>query len=164
MQVWLVRHAHAVDESEDRRRPLSEEGRTAAVTLARFLRRNGRLSSAAVCWHSPLARASETAGILCAEARLDALLRELDGLMPGDDPVEIADRLEEWKEGSVIIVGHEPHLGALATFLVRGKARPVQFDLKKGSVLALESTGSVHKRTGRRRWVVQWLLAPALLG
>ena len=68
------------------------------------------------------------------------LLIEAPGLLPGDDPAAVADRLENAGD-PVMIVGHEPQLSALATTLVRGKTRPVVFEFKKTAVLALERTG-----------------------
>ncbi len=163
MQLWLVRHTHAGPDADDARRTLSPEGREAAENLGRFFKRNGALAAAALCWHSPLVRARETAELVRAGAKLDLVLQETTGLAPEDNPVEIAERLETWTGGSLVLVGHEPHLSALGTLLVRSKVKPVQFELKKGAVLALESTGGVHKKTGRRRWQVRWLLAPELL-
>lgn len=168
MQAWLVRHTHALPAADDgpeadERRPLSPAGRAAAEALGEFFRRNGALADARACWHSGLARARATAELLKKAGRLRAPLQELSGLAPEDDPAEMAERLDRWAGGDVILVGHEPHLSALGTLLVRGKPDPVQFELKKGAVLALERTEAVHKRTGRRRWQVRWLLAPGLL-
>src|SRR5690606_1245610 len=87
------------------------------------------------------------------------------GLLPDDDPREVADRLHRHPDdgGDVAIVGHEPHLSALAALLVRGKARADLFVLKKCALLTLERTASVHKKTGRARWRVRWQVSPELL-
>jgi hypothetical protein len=61
------------------------------------------------------------------------------------------------------LVGHEPHLGLLASLLVRGKPRAGLFALSKAAALTLESVESTHKRSGLRRWRVRWLVAPELL-
>jgi len=168
MRLWLLRHTHAVpaeDESPaaDARRALSPEGRAAAVELGKFFRRNAAMDAATACWHSPLLRARETAALFRRAAGLAARLREVAGLAPEDDPAAVASRLDRWAGGDLILVGHEPHLGALGTRLIRGRPGPVQFELKKGAVLALERGGDKHRKTGRRRWIVRWLLAPALL-
>lgn len=162
MQLWLVRHTHAVKAEEDPRRPLSPAGRAAAEALGRLFRANGQLGGTAACWHSPLVRALETATLLGREAGLDMVMQEVDGLDPEADPTVLADRLEAWTGGNLVVVGHEPHLSALGTLLVRGKVRPVQFDLRKGAVLALENSGETHKKSGRRRWLVRWLWSPEL--
>jgi phosphohistidine phosphatase len=55
----------------------------------------------------------------------------------------------------VAVVGHEPHLSALASALIAGKSQPALVLLKKCAVLALERDG--------RRWVVRWQLSPDVL-
>jgi len=119
--------------------------------VASFLKSSGAVSSVRAVWHSPLARARETAELLIKELELDVLLIEAPGLLPTDDPASVADRLDNASD-PVMIVGHEPQLGVLATTLVRGKTRPVVFEFKKTAVVALERTGGRHKSTGRSCW------------
>lgn len=166
MRIWILRHAHALDaggpgDAADAARPLSRKGRDATRTLGRRIRQLGLLREATSCWHSPLVRAIETAGIFRKSARLRAPLKEVAGLEHGDDPAVMARRLEKLSR-PVILVGHEPHLSALATLLVAGQARPVEFELKKGALLALERVPERH-RNGRRRWIVRWQLAPEVM-
>jgi phosphohistidine phosphatase len=164
VQLYLIRHADAVTDQENPLRPLSSRGRAECSRLVKFFQQNSALR-AAQFWHSPLTRAQETARLLADGLKLDAALVETPGLLPEDDPVEIVTRLDEMNTNlSVALVGHEPHLGALATLLVRGKLRPVGFEVKKGAVLAFEPAGGVHKKSGRRRWQVLWHIHPALLG
>ncbi|MDD3178881.1 MAG: histidine phosphatase family protein [Opitutaceae bacterium] len=163
MKTWLLRHAHALPEEENPLRPLSREGRETCQRLVEFFRRNGALSTATTVWHSPLVRARETAELLRSGLLPEAMLVETGGLLSEDDPLPVADRLEQ-QEGSVVMVGHEPQLSALATLLVRGKDRPAAFELKKGAIIELEMTGGRHKKTGRRRWRVRWYFVPELLG
>jgi len=162
MKVWIVRHASAVPAVEDPVRPLSTEGRETCRRLVRFFRANGLLGGATLVWHSPLARARETATVLRDGLAPDALLVETGGLLPDDAPFPVAERLER-QEDDVVIVGHEPQLGALATLLVRGKPKPVAFALEKASVVALEPAPGRHKKTDRRRWRVCWHFSPELL-
>ena len=162
MKLFLVRHSHALPDTDDPRRPLSAPGRETTQKVAAFFLANGALASARAVWYSPLARAKETAELLVKGLGLDALLIEAPGLLPGDDPAWVADRLEQ-VDKTVMIVGHEPHLGALATLLVRGKLKPVGFDLKKTAILAMEKGGGNHKRSGRACWRVRWHFSPELL-
>lgn len=167
MRLWLLRHTHALrareeGEAADARRPLSARGRKAAKELGRFFRRTWALAPAAACWHSPLVRARETAEIFHRAAGASGPLRTVAGLAPEDDPRTIAARLDHWRGGDLVLVGHEPHLSALGTLLVNGRRSPALFELKKGAVLALERTTELH-RDGRRRWIVRWQLAPELL-
>lgn len=154
MLCYLVRHAHAVDSHPDQARPLSDRGRAQVRALAKFLDRSEAFTPDEI-WHSPLVRARETAELLAHELKLDAKLHETAGLRPEDDPAAIARKLAGAGR-SIAVVGHEPHLGALASLLVAGRVEPVVFDMKKGAVLALARGGD--------RWIVCWHVAPAYLG
>jgi phosphohistidine phosphatase len=162
MKLFLVRHGHALADEDDARRRLSPRGIKVTRSVAAFLRASGALAEVRAVWHSPLARARETAALLVRELRLDVPLVETAGLLPEDDPAAMADRVDG-VVNPVMIVGHEPYLGALATLLVRGKPGPVGFQFKKSAVLALERTGGRHKKTGRGCWQVTWHFPPELL-
>jgi len=85
-------------------------------------------------------------------------------MLPDDEPEEMARRLDAVPpEASIAVVGHEPHLGRLASLLVRGKAKPALFDLPKGTVLALHRNATTTHKTGHPRWRVRWMVTPALL-
>ena len=56
---------------------------------------------------------------------------------------------------ALAVVGHEPHMSALASFLVTGKMAPPVFMMKKCAALALEGEGA--------HWAVRWHISPALL-
>lgn len=162
MKLYLMRHSHALADKDDARRTLSPEGRETTRNVGAFFRANGALAEVHAVWHSPMLRARETAEWLVKEMGIDALRVETPGLLPEDDPAAMADRLERLDQ-TVLIVGHEPQLSALATLLVRGKVKPVGFDFKKSAVMALEKSGGRHKKSGRSRWQVCWFFAVELL-
>lgn len=151
--LYLIRHAHAVDAAEDSVRPLSKRGRAQIRVVTIFLTASGSLD-AGEFWHSPLARSRQTAAQLVKRLDLDARLLEVSGLQGEDDPAIIARRLESRKL-PLAIVGHEPHLSALASLLVSGAADPPRFVLKKCAVLALERLED--------HWMVRWQVAPEIL-
>ncbi|MBI4625399.1 MAG: histidine phosphatase family protein [Verrucomicrobia bacterium] len=152
-ELYLIRHAHAVDAAEDPERPLSERGRKQVRALVKFLRRSGALQPGEI-WHSSLARSRETALLLARGLDLGAALVSVAGLEPEDEPAAIALRLKAVRH-PLAIVGHEPHLSALASLLVAGPDGRAMFVLKKCAVLALEGAGA--------RWQVRWLVFPELL-
>lgn len=163
MHLFLVRHAHAVDAAENPLRPLSNRGRADAARIAAFLRLTPCFRPAQY-WHSPLARAAETARLLCAGIDAEALLVETEHLLPEDDPAAMAGRVAEYPEGQhIAVVGHDPHLRALAGLLVCGRTGPQRFALRKGAILALERTDRRHRKSGLPRWRVRWHLSPELL-
>ncbi|HEX2100735.1 MAG TPA: phosphohistidine phosphatase SixA [Candidatus Synoicihabitans sp.] len=163
MQLFLVRHAHAVTVEENPARPLSPRGRADAARVASFLRA-AQAGHAAQIWHSPLARAVETAQIFQATLNPDAALVETEDLLPEDDAEVLAQRLASYPSAhDLALVGHEPHLGELASLLVRGKRKPVIFALRKAAVIALERTNHFHRRSELPRWRVRWHFSPELL-
>src|SRR5258708_7076827 len=123
MEIVLIRHAHAVPMEEDASRPLSMRGRDDARHFTNFFSRNRALAGFSTAWHSPLARARETAQLVLPALASDSVLIETPGLQPEDDVEEIARRIDQLPT-NVVIVGHEPHLSALTTLLVRGKTGP----------------------------------------
>lgn len=153
MELYLIRHAHALEAAFDEIRPLSPRGRKQVRTLARWLRRVEDFAPAEF-WHSHLVRAAETATLLAHDLRSRVRLRSVKGLAPWDDPALIAARLRKHRT-SLALVGHEPHLSALASLLVAERTHPPIFACKKCSILALERTQS--------RWVVRWQVSADLL-
>jgi len=163
MLLHLVRQAPAVTETENPKRPLSVRGLGELARLAKFMKPTGVFSPEQV-WHSPLARSVQTADLLVAHLGLDVVMVETPGLLPEDDTEIMAQRLAEFPPHfELALVGHEPHLSALASLLVRGKADPVLFELRKSTLLTLEPTKGVHKKSGRPRWRVRWQVSPELL-
>ena len=154
MHLYLIRHAQAEDGWDDASRPLSARGRKQIRTVARFLRCTEVFAPAEI-WHSPLLRARDTAALLVGRLRQPAKLRSVAGLTWGDDPALMANKLRTRRE-SLALVGHEPHLSALASLLVAGSTEPPILVMRKCAVLALEREDS--------RWVVRWLVSPDLLG
>lgn len=153
MHVFLIRHAHALDGPDDARRLLSAKGRRQVREVADFLRGLERFDPKEV-WHSGLVRAAETAELLVHRLKVRGTPRRVDELAPDADPRRLGRRLARLTE-PVALVGHEPHLSALATLLVGGRPDRPMFILKKGAVLALERQG--------RRWVASWQISPDLL-
>lgn len=153
MLLYLIRHAHAVDADEDTERPLSRRGIEQVRAMAAFLKKSADFAPDEI-WHSPLLRSQETAELLAKSLRLEATPRLVSGLEPEDDPAALVRRLPTG-DAKVAVVGHEPHLSALASLLVAGKASPPRFVMKKGAVLALEGIDPY--------WMVRWHVRPDLL-
>lgn len=153
MNLYLIRHAHAVTAEENPARPLSRKGRTQVRRLARFLRRSGVLRGVTL-WHSPLDRARETAVLLARQLDSDNPLKGVPRLLTEATPADIAAQLAH-RRADLTLVGHEPTLGELATLLVCGQSGPTRFDLAKCGIIALTRQHGL--------WTVRWQLTPALL-
>jgi phosphohistidine phosphatase len=126
--------------------------------MAGFLRRSGGVTVERV-WHSPLIRARDTADVFCDELGLEATRREIDGLLPFDDVRGISRRLSGFGY-PLLIVGHEPHLGRLASMLVCGSVDVEMVDFKKGGILCLEREATKSQTI---LWRVRWYVTPSLL-
>ncbi|MBI2511710.1 MAG: phosphohistidine phosphatase SixA [Opitutae bacterium] len=153
MHVYLIRHAHADDGKNDAARPLSAKGRKQIRKVARLLRAAGAFE-AAEFWHSPLVRSRDTAALLAKELKCATPLAEVSGLKPEDDPAIMARKLGDARK-PVAVVGHDPHLSALASLLVVGEEEPARFKLKKCAVLRLDR--------GSGGWTVRWQISPELV-
>ena len=153
MRLFLIRHAHAVDAHEDPVRPLSRRGLGQVRALARFLRGTGEFDPTEI-GHSSLARSQETAARLARRLKLGVPLAVSDDLRPEADPRKAARRVVAAASDVLAVVGHEPHLSALASLLLAGRPAPPMVAMKKAAVLALERTG--------RDWQVRWHWHPGL--
>ena len=159
MTLYLIRHAHAgqsnPDDPDDHLRPLSRKGQGQADTLARACPtldlRFDRLFS------SPYIRAAETAAPLIAHVRSGRLepLTELTG----DDYAQLWETLRRTlKRGDAIgLVGHEPYLGGLVSYLLCGDAARIKIQFRKGMMVRLGGTW----RPGRMQ--LHSALTPTLL-
>lgn len=152
--LYLLRHAHANDAADDASRTLSHRGHGEIARLAHLLRGASGFHPAHV-WHSPLVRARETALLLAHELKLRPTFAEHRELEPEAEPGAVARKLTG-HGGSLMLVGHEPHMSGLASLLVAGSPEPVVFTFQKATLLALEPAG--------KRWSVRWQISPDLLG
>jgi phosphohistidine phosphatase len=147
--IFLMRHADAVSDEVNPARPLSQRGREQVARVCAALRGNPGFKPAEIL-HSSLERSRETAELLARGLKLAAPLVRTDGIEPDDDPGRIAAVLES-SGADVAVVGHEPHLGVLASLLVHGPRRAgVYYPFPKAGVLALSREG--------RRWRSEWLI------
>jgi phosphohistidine phosphatase len=163
MMLLVVRHGPAGDRKEwaeagkdDFLRPLTAEGRRKVVEAFRGLRRLVPAPEAVAT--SPLVRAVETADRLARAFDVPAA-EELPALEPGRAPREVLPWLAERRAlGQVALVGHEPHLGTLVSWLLAGRSAPFLV-LKKGGACLLDLGDD--PRPGWARLL--WALAPAQL-
>ena len=114
MELYLVQHGEAMREEEDPVRPLSDKGLKSLEKVSRFL--DGIGVSVVRIFHSGKLRAKQTAEKLGEVVVSSEGVKETDGLKPLDDPVIWGDKLIE-ESGSVMLVGHLPHLSRLCGFL-----------------------------------------------
>lgn len=156
MELYVLRHAIAAEPGFHRRdadRPLTDEGRAKLETIVRAF--EPLKVHVDHVFTSPYVRAKQTASV--AAAALGAPLTEVDALAAGADPPSIVAALRDLtgSVGAAMIVGHEPDLGRLVTFLVSGDDQG-GVRMKKAGLVKL-SIGSL--RAGRCA-ELEWSLWP----
>ena len=120
----------------DEARPLTTKAR--GVIHQHFEALADRMKGAGLVVTSPLVRAVQTAQILALAQKLECPLRVTRGLLP-DMPVGALEPLfDEHSEHDVILVGHQPSMGALAAHLLGMQSfpRPVN----PGTVIAIDAS------------------------
>jgi phosphohistidine phosphatase len=163
MQLLVIRHAIAEDKEAfartglpDTERPLTKYGRKVMARVAKGLRR--QVKSIDVLAASPLVRAAQTAAIVAKEYN-EIFVNTVPALAPESAPAAFAAWLRTQRDATVVaIVGHEPHLGMLVTWLMSG-LRDSHVSIEKCGACLLEIEG----RPGPRSATLSWALTPEAL-
>jgi phosphohistidine phosphatase len=158
LTLVIVRHSQAEDPvrfartgAPDCERPLTAQGVKRMNRAAKGLRQ--LLGSVDRVLSSPCARAEHTARIL-ARALDDANVEKADPLAPGADPAVLTDWLAgELPAGVAVLVGHEPDLSRLVSFLCAGRKTPL-VEMKKGAACAVRFDGLPAKGQGTILWLM----------
>src|SRR5262245_9835762 len=130
MDLYLIRHADALALGErgitdDEQRPLSEKGERQSQAMGQFFKARGITFDRVVS--SPLVRARQTAEIMLKAAGIDLEIALTDSLTPDARPKKTARYLTKTGGDKVAIVGHLPHMGEFAAWLIGGKKAQVEF-------------------------------------
>jgi phosphohistidine phosphatase len=156
MIVYVVRHAEAVEVSGlivDEWRYLTEKGRKAAKDMGEAISKYG--PKPRLILTSPLTRTVQTAEIMAGNACRKNIVVASSLLQPGGDTTELILTIRKGKDAKrVMLVGHEPQLGALVAVLL-GRQDEV-ITLKKGACVALKLDPSA----GGKPAAFLWYLAP----
>jgi len=158
MRLLVIRHAIAEDREafaatgrDDASRPLTNGGKRKMRRAARGLR--GLVPSIDALVASPLVRAQETAEIVRGAYRMDRTDTAAE-LEPQRSLDEVMVGLERFQSDVVAIVGHEPQLSRLITYLLAGIDRS-SVQLKKGGACLLEFDGRARANAGELLWAVR---------
>lgn len=137
MEIYLVRHAEAVERAEgleEGTRWLTKKGRKSMQKGAPRLRKKRVRPDLIIT--SPLTRAVQTAELLMAEVGSRAELRADSRLAPDATVEQLVELIRETRQGDrLMLVGHEPLLSQTAALLL-GKELVAGF--AKGGCLVLE--------------------------
>lgn len=132
MDMILWRHAEAENTTPDEGRVLTTRGRRQARAVAKWLREHVKGKVRVVA--STALRAQQTA---------QALVNDFDispDIAVGASPQDVLN-LVGWPngEGTIIVVGHQPTLGQVASLLLTGKEADGQ--IKKGAIWWFRTRG-----------------------
>jgi len=126
VQVFLVRHAAAVEETLELRDPnrhLTPNGRVQARALGDRMRWHD--CSPTHIWSSPLVRALQTAELVAAGLHSDNSVEVVPALAPDGSVREVvAAVLALPAISAVMLVGHEPSLSAIGALLANDPGFP----------------------------------------
>ncbi|EZQ10599.1 phosphohistidine phosphatase SixA [Candidatus Acidianus copahuensis] len=131
--ILIVRHGESepeVDGISDENRKIVKKGVKQMRRVANFIEEMGYEIDQVLI--SPLLRAVQSAEVILEELGLELKAETIDDLLPDKDPTEFAQKLRE-KQGTILVVGHEPSLSKLIKALTQS-----QVELKKGGVAVVE--------------------------
>jgi phosphohistidine phosphatase len=162
MKLLIIRHAIAEDREEfartgkdDRLRPLTDEGRKKMKQGARGLKRVA--PEIDLLATSPLTRAAQTGAVL--DSVYGGLREEeIAELCPEASPVEFLSWLRKQTVENAAVVGHEPSISLILSWLLTGTEKRI-FSFRKGGACLIEFPGEVGAGTAS----LLWALTPAQL-
>ncbi|HKC26206.1 MAG TPA: phosphohistidine phosphatase SixA [Thermoanaerobaculia bacterium] len=142
MVLHILRHAEAEDSApggDDADRKLTDAGQKRMRLVGRAIAKTLE-PSYDVILVSPLVRARQTAEPVADACGFSRELRETDALLPNAAPDAVLGELGKLEAETVLVVGHEPHVGRLFGRLLAGDDR-LEVPMKKASLAAFEADG-----------------------
>jgi phosphohistidine phosphatase len=157
-QLVIIRHGDAGDQATfaetgepDHRRPLSRKGRKQIGAAVEGLL--ALVPSCELVATSPFTRAVQTARIV-ARAYAGVDQETTDVLQPGTAPEDFVAWFNSHPDAdTVIVVGHQPDLGRLATWLLTG-TNDTRIEFKKGGACLLVFEGRIMRGAGHLHWLM----------
>lgn len=156
MKLFLLRHADATHGFPDSDRALSAKGIEQMEKLASSINLKAVADIKSI-WHSPLLRAKQTAALFVENVKLDCTLSEREELLPEGSVEPLACELETLNQDT-LLVGHNPHMEALTSFLLKRGSHPPMIAFKKAGIVCLE----YHSHPDQS-WILKWYASPCLL-
>lgn len=139
MLLHVLRHAEAEEVSpsgRDQDRRLTEDGRRRMKAVARAIAKLDPGYDAILV--SPLVRSRQTAEPVAEACGFRKALLETRALLPNADPIALLTELGRLEVGTVLVVGHQPHMGRLLGLLLSGRS-DLEVPMKKAALAAFEA-------------------------
>lgn len=123
MKLWILRHGEAHSEARsDAERQLTTRGRDEVLKSAAHLL--GKPLHLIIA--SPYVRAQQTAELVHQVLGLNEPIMTVPWLTPDSDPQQVLSQLDRYSMDDVLLVSHQPLVGALVGLLVEGHYREAQ--------------------------------------
>jgi len=157
MNIFILRHgiagSHVAGSAADAERPLTDEGRAELRRVAAAMEQ--LKLSFEVILSSPYKRAHQTAELVAKARGEEKKLRLSEHLTPAGSARELIDSINdiEPRPDSILLVGHEPHLSELISFLISGQSRAGVL-LKKAGLAKLGVDFLKYGRCAELRWLL----------
>ena len=163
MNLYLFRHGIAVERGlpgyeDDSQRPLTSKGAARIYRIAQAVKQLGVEFD--LILSSPYVRAQQTAQIIASYYGIEENLRLSENLVPGTPPSTLIGEIHETYATalSILVVGHEPYLGALSGTLLAGDEK-VALAFKKGGLCKFSIDELIYGRCAS----LDWLITPKLM-
>jgi phosphohistidine phosphatase len=153
MKLYLVQHAKAAAKEIDPERGLTDEGLRELRKVAELIRPLNL--GVDWLWHSGKKRAIQTAEILAEVMNVREGPTARGGLGPTDDVSVLRDELGSIDQ-HIMVVGHLPFLGKLASLLLAGSDSANVVAFKNGGIVCLD-------RAELNQWQIEWVVTPEIL-
>jgi phosphohistidine phosphatase len=155
MEVYLLRHGEALPKgtpgypTDDR--PLTEDGIEKLTEAAKGIK--NLAENFDVIISSPLIRALDTAKIAAEACGYYKKIVKTEYMLVGSPMRSLFNFLKEYNnKNKMLLVGHEPHLGYLASFLLGIEEHVIEF--KKGGMCRLDISKFPSDKPGRLIWLL----------
>jgi phosphohistidine phosphatase len=146
MLIYLLRHAEAETlAASDEARRLTPKGDEQALRVGKFCQRQG--IEPAVILSSPVTRALQTAKLV-AKSLPEVELIEAPWAACSMDPWKAMEELEAYRKfPAVMLVGHQPDLGALTAVLL-GMTDVHNLRVRKALLVAIDAAAGLRTGAG----------------
>lgn len=149
MTLYLVQHGNQNPPEVDPEKGLSEKGKTDVQNLAAFLQKAG--VSVPDIYHSPKTRAVQSAEILAEVLSPSNGMTEMENITPMDPIDPMVDEVSV-RDDDLMVVGHLPYLGKLASALLSNN--------EDADIVAFQQGGCVALENENGKWRVKWMMVP----
>jgi len=155
MEVYILRHGEAIATgtpgypNDDR--PLTEDGIEKLTEAAKGIKR--LVDSFDVIISSPLIRALDTAKITAEACGYNKKIQSTEYMLVGSPMRSLFNFLKDYNnKNKILLVGHEPHLGYLASFMLGIEEHVIEF--KKGGMCRIDIPKLPPEKSGRLIWLL----------